>query len=627
MVRWEGDHKDETGTPHLGFLVRLTVYAGCPFVRLEHVFTNRMDPDEVAVRSIVARVPVNAGDRPAYELADVGDCQQNECFRADEPARLEQVAVRQFRILDGAGKVVRNVTPLRASWSHSKGWADVSGTDRGVLLAAKDFWQNCPKALVVRPDAIEYHLVPELPEKIEHPRTDGRDFLGKTGEHSCALGRPFEIPRGMAKTHTFFLQFHDGKEEGRAREDLSRALREWPVPAADSHHYYGAGEFWDYFSYEPKQYPRLETALRNLFYDENIFYKIIREPCRKAFGLKHYGDFLLRFAHDSNDPDAPDAYYLNNEYDTAHVYAMFFLRHREPIQWWAAEACTLHTMDVDTCHRAVEMEHMPDIRFMQGCQYRHGYQHVGSIQEVGGKFHTHGHGSHTFLQGVIDYYHLTGDRRARDIAVATGIGLGHMAQFYEWGLQRNTGWGLLVMASVYDFEPHEEILKGANAMIDRLYNQLGLTPDGEGDAFAGEAISDRHVNLGTRGLIRWHQVTGDERCRKLILAIMESYVKRGFLEEGLPYAGSTPDARYPTKSGQGFANLESLAYAYRLTGDRRFVEAGLGALCHAVDWMNNPEFSLTFASRMLRGPFPFLAIAHELGILEKVPGAGAWVRV
>ena len=122
---------------------------------------------------------------------------------------------------------------MRASWSHSKGWAVVSGTDRGVLLAAKDFWQNYPKALVVRPDAIEYHLVPELPEKIEHPRTDGRDFLGKTGEHSCALGRPFEIPRGMAKTHTFFLQFHDGKEEGRAREDLSRALREWPVPAAD----------------------------------------------------------------------------------------------------------------------------------------------------------------------------------------------------------------------------------------------------------------------------------------------------------------------------------------------------------------------------------------------------------
>jgi len=29
---------------------------------------------------------------------------------------------------------------------------------------------------------------------------------------------------------------------------------------------------------------------------------------------------------------------------------------------------------------------------------------------------------------------------------------------------------------------------------------------------------------------------------------------------------------------------------------------------------------------VLRGPFPFMAIAHELGILEKVPGAGSWLN-
>ena len=194
------------------------------------------------------------------------------------------------------------------------------------------------------------------------------------------------------------------------------------------------------------------------------------------------------------------------------------------------------------------------------------------------------------------------------------------------------------MASAYAMEPIEEIRKGAEVMIGNLYRELGLSSDKptsddkeisneERDIFAGKAVSDRLVNLCMRGLIRWHQVTGDERCRKLILAIMESYLKRGFLEEGLPFAGSDPRLRQPTSAVQGFANLESLAYAYRITGDRRFVEAGLGSLCHAVEWMNDPQFEQTFASRPLRGPFPFFAVAHELRFLDKVPGAGAWVKI
>ena len=96
--------------------------------------------------------------------------------------------------------------------------------------------------------------------------------------------------------------------------------------------------------------------------------------------------------------------------------------------------------------------------------------------------------------------------------------------------------------------------------------------------------------------------------------------------EGLPRAGSWPEGRKPTTAGQGFANLEALAYAYELSGDIRFVRAGIGALAHAVDWIANPEYRSehVFFHRMMRGPFPFFAVAHELGLLEKIPGAGTW---
>ena len=129
-------------------------------------------------------------------------------------------------------------------------------------------------------------------------------------------------------------------------------------------------------------------------------------------------------------------------------------------------------------------------------------------------------------------------------------------------------------------------------------------------------------------MIRWHQVTSDTRTEKLILALMYSYIEHGFMENGLPVAGTLPEAHYPTKPAQGFANLELLAYAYRLTGDRRFVEAGLGVLFRAVHWMHNPreDCYVEFNHRMLRGPFPFMAIAQELGLLERIPGAGAWLN-
>ena len=604
-VRWEGVHRDETGAGHLDYDVRLTIYAGQPFVRVDHVFTNRMDPPTANVKSIVARLPVRVGDGPTYQIAypDPNDAiDRDACHGTDQPVQVQQFGLEQVNLASVNGQIVSEAKYLMHVRALSRGWGDVSGKSRGVMLAARDFWQNYPKAITVRPDAIEYHLVPDR-------------------------GEPFEIPRGMAKTHTSFLHFHDGRGEPAPRNDLASVLQRWPMPAAATNHYARCGELWDYFRYDPKRHQRLELALRELFYGD------MRMPppgqTGRAYGLKHYGDYLVQSLPEwSLEPDSPDAYYLNNEYDGAHVYAMQFLRTREVAQWWAAEAHALHTMDVDTCHHAVAMDNIPDMRFMDRTQYRHCFQHVGSIQVPNDPEHQSARGSHTFLEGVIDYYHLTGDRRAREVAVATGIGMGHMAQFYDWGMDRSTGWGMMVLAAAYGVEPDEEIRKGAEAMIDRLYEQLHITEDGIEDPFDGKPVADRGVNLCMRGLIHWHQVTADPRCEKLIVKMMDSYVQHGFLDEGVPFANWLSEHRHMTSPTQGFANLESLAYAYRLTGDRKFIDAGLGTFCQAVAWILDPdEKDLDcFSIRMLRGPMPFLAVADELGLLEKVPGVGRWLE-
>jgi hypothetical protein len=431
----------------------------------------------------------------------------------------------------------------------------------------------------------------------------------------------------MAKTHTFFLHFHNGDAETRKLTDLAFRVQRWPMPAASSEYYERSGQLWDFFPYYPKRYPRLEAALRNLFDpDQN---HLPRNPATgRAYGLKHYGDFILDRGS-SPDPDADGSYYLNKEYDTPHVLAMMFLRTKEIVKWWGCEAHVLHMMDIDTCYHAVQMEHLSDPKSLINAQYRHCYQHIGSIQTPRDPKHIPASGSHTFAEGLLDYYHLTGDRRALEVATGYAKNLAYVFSCHEpIGIGRYSGWGLLVMSGVYMIRPDKELRREAERVIDKIVSQQHDGGEILEANIHREAFEDRKIHLCMRGLIKWHQATGDEKVEKLIIDLMEAYLNIGLVEEGLPLYSTWPEHSKPTTAMQGFANLESLAYAYDLTGDRRFIDAGIPCLCHAVEWIVNPEkweVHINF-QRILRGPFRFMSIAHELGILEKVPGAGAWLN-
>ncbi|MBU7004206.1 MAG: hypothetical protein HXS50_01470 [Theionarchaea archaeon] len=591
QMRWEGSHVDETGTGHLDFLVRMTVYAGNPFIRIDHTFVNRLDPDVTEVKEVGVRLPLQV-EGQYFSAADV--YRPPTVFTANGPVSLEQYTLGHFKIRGKNGEVLRDVD------NNSMGWVDISGPCHGLLLAGKSFWQNYPKRLSADGSSVCCHLIPNT-------------------------GKVFPIPRGMAKTHTFFVCFHEGGLTQRGLSDLAFTVQRWPMPRASSEYYQKSGQLWDFFPYYPTKYPRLETGLRNLFSpDKNHLPTNPREG--RAYGLKHYGDFILDRGS-SPDPDGTETYYLNNEYDTPHVLAMMFLRTGEIVKWWGAETHALHMMDVDTCHHSVPTDHIPDPKLMLGAQYRHCYQHIGSIQDPEDDKFIPASGSHTFGEGLLDYYHLTGDRRTLEVATGYAKNLAYTFSGHDpIGLGRYSGWGLLVLGGAYMVRPSAEIRREAERNIDKIISQQG---EGGGILEANihdRAFEDRKIHLCMRGLIKWHQATGDGKTEKLILELMEDYLNTGLMEEGLPLYSNWPEHAKPTTAMQGFANLESLAYAYDLTGNRRFIDAGIPALCHAVEWITSPdeEVHVNF-QRILRGPFRFMAIAHELGILERVPGAAGWL--
>ena len=599
LVRWEGTHKDDAGDGHLDFLVRLTVYAGNPFVRVDHVLINRLDDPVTKVKSIVAHLPLSlAGDR-TYQFAGNDEYGRTH-VEAAGPARLEVLDVLRFHLVDTeTGKVLAQAR-MGNNIKHTNSWAGVSGADRGVLVAGKWFWQNYPKRISVEADAIDYHLIPDR-------------------------GRDFEIPRGMSKTHTFFVCFHHGPADREGWAPMASRVQRWPMPAADSQYYEQCGQVWDFFPYYPKKYPQLEVSLRTFFQPDSST-TVKDPPVNRAYGLKHYGDHVhgksVVIAQDGPiiegpDPDAPGTYYLNNEYDTPHVLAMMFLRTREITKWWGAEAHALHMMDVDTNHYPKphpKTDLLHDGKCMIGCQYRHCCQHIGGIQKPDETRHVPAEGSHTFAEGILDLYHLTGDRRALDIACGYAEHLSYMVldSGYLWGLGRGSGWGMMVMAGAYSARPDERYKEAIETLMESAHNDPRIR-------------SDRGITLAMRGVLKWHQMTGDKRARELILELTDALVDT-FGPEGLPLYTDWPEGNKHTTEGQGFANLECLAYAYDLTGDRKYIDAGIGLLARVVQWINNPQYGkgLILWMRILRGPFRFMAIAHHLGLLERIPGAGGW---
>ena len=595
QVRWEGTHRDDAGAGHFDFLVRMTVYAGQTFVRVDHTFFNRLDDDETHVKQLLARLPLELVDVSSYEVGTM--MRGPASHQSNQPIRLEQLRFGEHRILDPQGAT------LVETHNQSVGWLNVNGAKQGVMLAPKAFWQNHPKAIGSDGAAITYELM---------PRRDTN----------------FPVPRGMAKTHTFFLVFHEGMAQGLAASDLAHRVQYWPMPAAEAQHYVDTEALWDGFAYLPQKYPRLECSIREVFEPDVGHHRgpraLLGPRHGRSFGLKHYGDFICDMfspAHSgSYDPDSPKAFYLNNEYDAVYVILTLFLHNRDITTWLGAEAHALHQMDVDTCHHALAKQ-IPaglDIDCVLNCQWLQSLQHIS----------VPGNSICTYAEGLVFCYYLTGDRRYLDAAVGFGDYIAHLQGYHQWGLGRGLGWALCTLSSVYQACPKDTYRAAAEALVDRVCTQIKDLGQPFSATYHPRALEDRVVGLTSHGLIRWHHATGDDRVKDLLLEMVHGYVDAAMLDVGLPMECTVPELARACKPGNGYAHMEALAFAYRATGDRRFIDAGMPHLCEWAAWINTPQLKTAgkHFMRCIRGVFPFLAVAHELDLLERVPAASAWLN-
>jgi hypothetical protein len=359
--------------------------------------------------------------------------------------------------------------------------------------------------------------------------------------------KPLMILRGVEKTHTVFFHLHNGCEaiEELDCRSLQMQMPDRPIPEKDAYNKAQVLEpvFMDAVA------PRIETFLRSK-----------ADATGRAYGMLCWGD-AVDSGYTNQGRGNGSAVWINNEYDYTHANMLMFARTGERRYQDKLFVSARHWMDVDICHCS-------DDPLRIGAQIEHSAKHAtGTVAP-----------SHEWGEGLLDYYHLTGEKRAFDSAVGIGENILRILEtpkFQEAGetSARETGWALRSLTALYTETGDEKWLEKCDWIVGQFVewkNEYG----------AWLALYTSHtavrvpfmISVAVGSLMRYYRVRPRPLIKELILAAMDDLLENARLPDGLFYYKELPSLRHPSINT---LIPEALAYARELSGDKQYLEAGL----------------------------------------------------
>ena len=269
--------------------------------------------------------------------------------------------------------------------------------------------------------------------------------------------------------------------------------------------------------------------------------------------------------------------WCNNEYDYPHACALLFARTgiRRFMDYNIASAS--HWMDVDVCH------YHKDPLYIGG-QWEHTAGHVINGTMVC---------SHEWVEGLLDYYHLTGDERGLETAIGIGENvqkLLDMPMYAKAGEAnaRETGWALRTLTALFIETGDRKWLKKCDKILKDFKiweEQYGhwLAPYTDNTIIrVGFMIS---VAIGS--LMRYYREFPDEELKGLILRAVDDMIENCYVENwGIFYYKELPSLN---RLGNNTLLLEAMTIAYDLTKDIKYLKYGMETFRKAVS--DTPGYS------------------------------------
>jgi hypothetical protein len=315
--------------------------------------------------------------------------------------------------------------------------------------------------------------------------------------------------------------------------------------------------------------------------------------------------------------------WVNNEYDVLFALGTEFLRTADLSVFQKLRWFSRHTIDVDFLHYS-------DHKWLHRAQPAHSERHTT----------TGAYPSHFWTQGLAQYYMLTGDPDALEVIIALAdktienLEDPIMKEVCS-GLNREVGWGILTMICAYEASG----IKRFDAYARRLLNReiaYGLPNDLPVFSFGHTSIL-----LGARQYLQLH--AGEKQAEPVRRWFL------GFVDLAIRSSRQAPPVtdKYKVKSGtqamtlysygvdmqqrgaahMGLARsgifgthsiaLDPIAYAFEITGDRKYIEAGMRSIEALMD---SPAFRSPVPegkpyAMVYRTFVNFLKAAAELGYL------------
>ncbi|ABX43141.1 glycoside hydrolase family protein [Lachnoclostridium phytofermentans] len=505
--------------------VQLTAYAGKPWFEVSYRLFNTSN-DALPIESLQYEIFANGKEKNKLEVnrTCVATSNYRTSYLVSEEGETVSKKVDAEDLLYEANEHIAEVF-------YGTMFADYNTSEGGVCATIYQAQQNYPKAVEASKQGIKLSLVPENATKVI-------------------------MQSGMAREQKFLLHFHSNEEDLKELNNRSLIYQMPDRPQLDSNVYRESGTFHDVFV--DKKISKVELSL------------IAKADSHaRCYGMLNWGD--------SPDPGYTTQgrggglpVWTNNEYDFPHACALMYVRTgtRRFLDYLLVAG--RHWMDVDVCHYS-------DNPLYYGGQWEHTNNHVLNSTIVC---------SHQWVEGLIDYYHFTGDEEAYKTAIGIGENILRLLEtpmFHKKGEinARETGWAMRSLVALYK-ETHEErwLLKcdwivGHFEDWEKEYGHW-LSPYTDNTAIRVVFM----ISIAVGSLMRYYRIRPSENIKGMIIRAVDDLIENCYMDNGLFYYKELPSLK---RLGNNTIILEALTICYELTGNEKYLTYGLMTFESATD--------------------------------------------
>ena len=550
IVVKKGQHKGSKGRL-LSYRYEIHVTAGSRGVRFFYTLSNVENTSGEHLRRVTVKLPWQSRTHTTYLLAPAN---------ANKVAKREGESIETYQHLHDAASVrVAGAKAEERMSAQLLGWASAQG-DASLHVAPRYYWQMYPKRMRLH-KGVSIDLIPEpmsdadIPAEAKGPCEVKRRNIGGVG-YPQANGKPgsFLLAIGESITHELWIEFSSDANAGQPAQFLAalNPLRAWPDAA-----YVAATKVFVEFHPEdravlPDYEPKVDSTYKSF---------MAKRERRKQYGMENFGDDTFEWGY-----GPAYTFWSNQEDDRTHGMLMQYVRSGDPRWWELGEQAARHYRDVD-CVLA-----WPGREDQAGGPRHHSNRHFVSKGWVADHTHASCHPGHSWIEGLVDYWLLTGDLLAGEASVRMGQWYAQrvkMGSFGGGGQERGLGWTLTGLTTIYRATWDERYIRAAQEVQDWInrwqdpVRGVISVPISEQPSYEG-GTTFMH-GIVAHGVARLVDATGDPAATRSLQGLANWIVTEPMGKPGRFWYKQSPRC----KRGYGYNGkaMTAMSHVYRMTGD------------------------------------------------------------